>query len=69
MGRAFVIRPFGVKKDSGGNEIDFEQVHRELMEPALRATGFTGGTTGQILDSGNIREDMFALILEADLVV
>ena len=69
MGRAFVIRPFGVKKDSGGNEIDFEKVHRELMEPALLATGFTGGTTGQILDSGNIREDMFALILEADLVV
>lgn len=69
MGRAFVIRPFGVKKDSGGNEIDFETVHRELIQPALVATDFTGGTTGTILDSGNIREDMFALILEADLVV
>src|SRR5262249_19021339 len=26
-------------------------------------------TTGEIVDSGNIREDMFALIIEADLVV
>jgi len=69
VGRAFVIRPFGVRKDSGGNEIDFERVHRELIQPALIATDFTGGTTGTILDSGNIREDMFALILEADLVV
>ena len=69
MSRAFVIRPFGKKKDSSGTEIDFEQVHKELIAPALAANGLMGSTTGEIVDAGNIREDMFALIVEADLVV
>ena len=69
MARAFVIRPFGLKKDSSGTEIDFERVHRELIGPALEAVKLGGGTTGEIVDAGNIREDMFGLIFEADLVV
>jgi hypothetical protein len=67
--RAFVIRPFGKKKDSAGTEIDFEQVHQELIGPALEQAGMVGGTTGDIVEPGNIREDMFALIIEADLIV
>lgn len=69
MARAFIIRPFGKKTDSSGKEINFDQVHQELIGPALEATALGGGTTGEIVDSGNIREDMFQLILEADLVV
>src|SRR5262245_31346010 len=69
MARAFVIRPFGVKKDTAGKEIDFERVHRDFIGPALQATAFSGATTGEIVEPGNIREDMFSLILEADLVI
>jgi hypothetical protein len=69
MQRAFVIRPFGTKKDVAGAEIDFERVHSELIGPALKKAGLDGGTTGEIIEAGNIREDMFALIIEADLVV
>jgi hypothetical protein len=69
MQRAFVIRPFGKKKDRAGREIDFERVHVDLIDPALKAIGLGGGTTGEIVEAGNIRETMFALILEADLVV
>ncbi len=69
MVRAFVIRAFGTKRDSSGTEIDFERIHTELIGPALQAAGLGGGTTGEIVDAGNIREDMFALIFEADLVV
>lgn len=69
MSRAFVIRPFGTKKDGSGKEIDFERIDRELIGPALEACGFEGGTTGELIEPGNIREDIFALILEADLVV
>jgi hypothetical protein len=69
MQRAFVIRPFDKKKDSAGTEIDFERVHKELIAPALEAVGLVGGTTGEIVEPGNIREDMFALIIEADLIV
>jgi hypothetical protein len=69
MPRAFVIRPFGTKKDSSGTGIDFDRVHKELIGPALNAAELSGETTGEIVDAGNIREDMFALILGADLVV
>jgi hypothetical protein len=69
MARAFVIRPFNDKKDASGNSIDFEKVHSELIQPALDACGLAGSTTGEIVEPGNIREDMFALIIEADLVI
>ena len=69
MQRAFIVRPFNMKKDSSGKEVDFERTHQELIAPALEAAGLGGGTTGKIIDAGNIREDMFGLIIEADLVL
>lgn len=69
MARAFVIRPFGKKKDSAGKEFDFDLIHATVVGPALIAAGLAGSTTGEIIDAGNIREDMFSLILEADLVI
>jgi hypothetical protein len=69
MTRVFVIRPFEKKKDSSGKVLDFERVHDELIGPALEASNLSGATTGEIVDAGNIREDMFSLILEADLVI
>lgn len=67
--RYFVIRGFGRKKDSQGREIDFDRVDRELIGPALALCDFEGGTTQTEESAGNIRADMFALILEADVVV
>lgn len=67
--RAFIVRPFGVKKDSAGSEIDFERVERELIDPALARLGIEGRTTAEITEAGNIREDMFQLLATADLVV
>ncbi len=49
--------------------LNFERVHNELIDPALKATNLSGATTGEIVDAGNIRYDMFSLILEADLVI
>lgn len=69
MARYFVIRGFGKKQDSVGTEFDFDRIDRELIAPALARCQFEGGTTGEINDSGSIHEDMFALILEADVVV
>jgi hypothetical protein len=67
--RAFIIRPFGKKTDRRGREIDFDHISSVLIEPAMKAAGLGGGTTGEIVEAGNIREDMFAMILEADVVV
>lgn len=62
--RSFIIRPFGTKQD-----IDFDAVERDLIEPALSAIKAEGRTTGEILEAGNIRTDMFAMLLQADLVI
>jgi tetratricopeptide (TPR) repeat protein len=62
--RAFIIRPFGTK-----SEINFDAVETSLIAPALDKLGVTGRTTGEIVGQGNIRTDMFQLLLTADLVV
>jgi len=69
QGRAFVIRPFGEKMDRAGAIINFERVGSELIGPAIDANGLTGDTTVEVVDAGNIRDDMFGLILEADIVI
>ncbi len=65
----FVIRGFGRKKDSAGQEIDFDAVEKALIAPAMEASGLTGGTTITVMDAGSIHDDMFRLILKADIVV
>jgi tetratricopeptide (TPR) repeat protein len=62
--RAFIVRPFGKKQ-----EVDFDRVQKELIDPALADARITGDTTAEILEAGNIRSDMFQLLLLADLVV
>ncbi len=61
---AFIVRPFGIR--SG---IDFNRVERDLIRPALEQSGFTGGTTEELIQQGNIRADMFEKLMIADLVI
>jgi hypothetical protein len=67
--RAFIIRPFGEKSDRKGNPINFEKVEQDLIDPVLKKLGFEGRTTQDIAKAGNIREDMFRLLVTADLVI
>jgi tetratricopeptide (TPR) repeat protein len=62
--RAFIIRPFGVKAG-----INFDNVEATLIAPALARLNIEGGTTGEVIEAGNIREDMFQLLLVSDIVV
>lgn len=62
--RAFIIRPFGTRKG-----INFDDIEKQLIGPALDKIGAEGRTTGEILEAGNIRIDMFQELLVADLVV
>src|ERR1041385_3778467 len=62
--RAFIIRPFGTK-----NDINFDAVEQNLIDPALNQLGITGRTTMEIRRQGNIRVDMFQRLLTADLVI
>jgi hypothetical protein len=67
--RCFVIRGFGEKKDAKGQPINFDNVHQELIMPALRACKLSGDTTVEVVGAGQIQQDMFQLILQADVVV
>jgi len=64
MLNVFIVRPFGNK-----NGIDFDKIEKELIRPAMQQAGLTGGTTGEFLQQGNIRTDMFEQLLIADLVI
>jgi hypothetical protein len=64
MATAFIIRPFGSKQG-----IDFDQVERELIGPALATHRLLGRTTGDSLRQGNIRTEMFQRLLMADVVI
>ncbi len=75
----FIVRPFGTKQviknaatASGKPEVmgfNFDLVEEQLIMPALRQLKLDGGTTGKIFESGEIREDMFSLLLLADVVI
>ena len=64
MKNVFIVRPFGQK--SG---VDFDRIEAELVRPAIEQAGLAGGTTGQFIQQGNIRTDMFEQLLIADLVI
>src|SRR4026209_342201 len=64
MFNSFIVRPFGTKEG-----IDFDRIETELIRPAMDQAGLTGGTTGQFIQQGNIRTDMFEQLLIADLVI
>ena len=69
-GRAFIVRPFGSKANSLGEDpIDFDRVDTELISAALSQVGMTGGTTGEFIQQGDIRSDMFRELLVANLVI
>lgn len=70
----FIVRPFGkrqVRPAQGGEpyEVDFDRVQALLIAPAMVLAGIRGGTTGEVVAAGNIREDMFQLLAHADVVV
>ena len=50
-------------------KIDFTRVCDELLEPAWTAPGATPGVPTEIIEAGDIRRDMFELLLTADFVV
>jgi tetratricopeptide (TPR) repeat protein len=68
-GRVFIIRPFNLKENKKGEKIDFELIDKELITPVINQLGLSGGTTGEFVQQGNIRVDMFRELLSADLVV
>jgi len=77
MTSVFIVRPFGKKsvtiKDKEGKdakvEVDFDAADRLLIQAALAKNDLIGQTTGVITQAGNIRLDMFQMLIAYDLVI
>jgi len=78
MSDVFIVRAFGnkrpvIKKNKEGvpeiEYVDFDRVETDLIKPAMKQLGLTGGTTGEVHESGEIREDMFSELLLAKIVI
>lgn len=78
MIKVFIVRPFGersiLKKDTATGKVatikyNFDTVEAELIRPAMKELDLWGGTTGEVFEAGDIREDMFSELLLADLVI
>ncbi|MEB3165074.1 MAG: tetratricopeptide repeat-containing protein [Cyanobacteriota bacterium] len=66
---AFVVMPFGTKTDAAGQEIQFNEVHKRLIRPALEKAGLKAFRADEEQRAGDIRADMFQELLLADLVL
>jgi hypothetical protein len=76
MTSVFIVRPFGtksvpIKKDRKDISIDvnFDEIESSLIQKALEKNGLVGQTTGEIAEAGNIRLDMFQMLIAYDLVI
>jgi len=73
MTSVFIVRPFGKKRvamtEKQSVEVDFDAIHQALIKPALAENGLEGETTEVIAEAGNIRVDMFQMLITYDLVI
>jgi hypothetical protein len=77
MTSVFIVRPFGNKSvvvpDKDGKDIsvnvDFDRIDKLLIQAALDKNGLHGVTTGVIAEAGNIRLDMFQMLIAHDVVI
>jgi hypothetical protein len=76
MTSVFIVRPFGkkpvpVKKDGKdvSVEVDFDAIELSLIQQALKKNDLVGRPTSDIVEAGNIRLDMFQMLIAYDLVI
>lgn len=60
----FVIMPYGVRKDIDGQDINFDQVYRRIIEPAVEAAGLDCIRCDDLNEPGWIPARMLKHILE-----
>lgn len=66
----FVIMGFGKKTDPElGKTYDLDKTYKNIIKPAVEEAGFECVRADEIKDSGLIDKSMYALLMQADLVV
>lgn len=66
----FVIMGFGKKTDYiSGRTLDMDKTYKNLIKPAVEATGYKCIRSDEIRDCGIIDKCMYTLLIKADLVI
>ncbi|ERB64585.1 hypothetical protein N779_14560 [Vibrio coralliilyticus OCN008] len=66
----FVIMGFGKKSDPDlGKTYDLDKTYKNIIRPAVTASGYECVRADEVIDSGLIDKSMYALLMQADLVV
>lgn len=65
----FVLMPFGRKSAPGGGEIEFDEIYRTLLEPAIRDAGLQPLRADQEAVGGFIHRPMFERLILCDYAV
>lgn len=65
----FVVMPFGKKKDSDGNEIDFNNVYQSLLKPAIAAAEMEPIRADEETVNGIIHKPMYERLILCDYAV
>src|SRR5678816_2913349 len=66
----FVLMPFGKKADpTGGDPIDFDQVYRRAVKPAIEAAGMAPIRADEERTGGIIHKAMFERLLVCDFAI
>jgi hypothetical protein len=65
----FVLMPFGKKADGAGRLIDFDAVYRDLIRPAILATGLEPIRADEEIQGGIIHKPMFERLVLCEYAV
>ncbi|MCU7618561.1 TRAFs-binding domain-containing protein [Chryseobacterium sp. PBS4-4] len=70
MKLCFVIMGYGKKTDPTlGKTYDLDKTYHSIIKPAVENVGFTCVRSDEILESGMIDKNMYALLIHADLCI
>lgn len=65
----FVAMPFGKKPTAGGTQIDFDEVYRELIAPAIEEAGFEPLRADEEMTAGIIHKPMFERLILCEYAI
>jgi tetratricopeptide (TPR) repeat protein len=65
----FVIMPFGIKKDSEGNEINFDEIYNSLIKPAINSAKLSPIRADEETMNGIIHKPMYERLILCDYAI
>ena len=65
----FVLMPFGKKTDAAGRFVDFDEVYRQLISPAVQTAGMDPIRADEERVGGSIHKPMFERLMLCDYAI